>query len=252
VGPRRALLSEEIESLRSYLSQRGGRLIAFLDADSPVDLGPLLKPYGLRFSPQLLLNDARYLRVANLPSDQANLVTRSFGAHPAVMTLARDPSRFEMLFSRAGSFERVPPDKDSPAQPAQVFPIVQAPPETWAERTFDHAFDSRREVRDAYWLAVAVSRDAVKGQQRLLFFADTDVVSDALLERPANQQALLDGLGYLGMDEELPVVGNAIDPIIRHTQRQDAAWFYGLSLGLPLLVLGAGLLGQRVRGRRLA
>lgn len=249
VGPRRRLLPDEITALGRYLD-RGGRMMLFLDPESHLDFSELLDNYRIRFAPILLANDTAFMTRDHQPSDHANLITRSFSTHPSVMRVSRGSDRSPLLVPRSGYLEETAKGRNGGTA---VYFTIHAHPRTWADRNGNFEFDAASEVRRPYTLGAALVRPAAGDRQRemrLLVYASTNMVTDALIDSFANQQLVLDGLSYLAMDEPFPVSAAPRDPMIRHSRRQDALWFYSISLGVPLMVLGGGLGSLRSRRKR--
>jgi len=241
VGPQAQPSPADLAMLSRFLDG-GGRLLLFLEPEAAPDLSSLLGRYGLRFVPKLLLNDESFVRKSFQPADRQNLVTTSFGVHPSVMNLARSPSHHPVLLVGAGHLERTPPP---PGVEISIYETVLADPRTWVEENGDFELDPKLESRGPRALAAAaVSRG---GELRMIVVADVDVVSDALLENPGNQQLLLDGLAFLTMDESVAVASAPADPPILHTRKREVIWFYSITIAIPLAIVAAGWLGLRPR-----
>ncbi len=81
--------------------------------------------------------------------------------------------------------------------------------------------------------------------------ADADALADLVLSvSMGNRQWLADALRWLENEVKLAAkVAELEDVALVHTQDEDKLWFYSTTMGMPLLVLGAGL-GIRARRRR--
>ncbi len=251
VAPSSALFAEEIAELRRYLGG-GGRLVVFLDPDrSTNNLEELLGAYRVRFVPQVLANEYLHMRKTSTPSDNTLLVTNSYSTHPSALTISRSPSTFRMLFARSGYLEEIP--SATGGSPSVVYFTIHADSQTFADLNANYQFDPPSELRRPYELAAAVvgrGNSESHREFRMLVYADVDFISDALLTNPGNRQAILDALSYLTMDEAIPFTTSISDPMIRHTQQQDKAWFYSVSFGIPVLVLVGGMVSIRRPRRR--
>ncbi len=255
VDPQRSPLPEEIDSIKRYL-EGGGKVWAFLDADSPVTLDELIGPYGLKFTPETLLNDQIFFRTNFRPTDMANIVATRFGSHPSVNTLSKLSGRAGLAVIGSGYLTELPKKVISDAK---TFLTVYTLPSTWADANGNFVFDASAEKRQAYAIGAAVEHD-VKGKTpaRMLVTADADVVADvafgaAVGGYPANLQFFTDGLKWLGGDEATTgEVAPPEDVRIQRTKKQEQAWFYGTVLGAPALVLATGVAVTRRRrgGRR--
>lgn len=253
VAPERALLSEEIASLRRYL-EGGGRVWVFQDADAPTDLSELIGPFGIKFVADVLANDQNYLRKDYRASDLANIVSIRFGSHASVSTLARFGTRDGVIFVRSGHLEELP--KKIVAD-SKVFLNAFAMPQTWADLNGNFAYDAASEKREGYAL-VAAAEKPVEGKpdkgMRLLVSADADCASDMTLVYRGNMQFVVDGLKWLAGDEaQIGEVPQPEDVAIQHTRGKDVGWFYGTVVGAPAIALAGGLYALRRRrggGRR--
>ena len=77
-----------------------------------------------------------------------------------------------------------------------------------------------------------------------------DLFSDLLLNNRANRQVLAQSLAWLaGPGETAAYPATEADIRLLHAKGDDWLWFYLPVLGIPALVLGAGLLRvRRLRG----
>jgi hypothetical protein len=78
------------------------------------------------------------------------------------------------------------------------------------------------------------------------------MISDGLFRNLGNGHFFLDGLKWLGGEED--IIGETSseeDVRIVHTRKEDQLWFYLTIFAVPALVLGAGLFyTRRIRRRK--
>jgi len=88
---------------------------------------------------------------------------------------------------------------------------------------------------------------------RAFVIADVDAFSDLVMSNvPGNQALFADSARWLlGEEKWIGATNSEEDVRIEHTKQQDLAWFYTTIIGVPCLVLGAGVyLGRRSQRRR--
>lgn len=256
-GPTEHFLSEEVNALSSYL-EGGGHVYMLFDpaGESAIkDLAPLLKLVGVRFNPQVLVNDEVYAVRTHKAADKANIVSISFSSHVSVTTLSRASGRAGVILPRTGWFER---DGASPPG-VQLDFTLRTMPKTYADINGNFTLDGGNERQQVYEVA-AVAQKTVgeasagknKKEMRLALVGSVDAIADLALQVPANAVLALDTIKWLMQDEAL--VGEPVqdtDQPIVHTKDQDKLWFYSTIIAAPLFVLGVGFLYiRRVRRRR--
>jgi hypothetical protein len=80
---------------------------------------------------------------------------------------------------------------------------------------------------------------------------DSDVLTDGVLRSYGNPYLAMDSVLWLLGEEELAgEVSNEEDVPVQHTRQQDVVWFYSAVFLGPAMVLAAGFLVTRRRGRR--
>ncbi len=251
-GPTTELLDEEAATLRDYLA-RGGSVLVFLDPEQEVRLDNLLGPLGVTFVPQVLAHDTNYIPRTHKISDRTLLFSDRFTTHAAVKALQKNSSRFPIVMSQVGYFET---GKGESGDTPEV--VLKSLAKTWADLDGDLQFGGEGETRKTFDIAVAAEvpgpppegEGAEPTPGRLLAFADCDLASDLALRNDGNTNLLADSLKWLVGEEDL--VGEMTteeDVRIQHTRKEDVWWFYSTTFGIPLCILGAGLLVS-VRRRR--
>ncbi len=274
-GPTEAFSRAEGESLRRYVA-RGGKVLVFLEpsqqpdkpARGPGALQALLKDYGVDFDPTPQANDRIFGRRNFTDADHGLLVTNAYGAHPAVSPLRRAAQQYPLAFLGAGALRK----GEAPAG-AQVQETVTEMAGTWGDKNRNFRFDPPAEKQETLALAMAVSLppgatgkaaaskelpDKAKASAppaaapALLVFADADVASDLLLQNRTNQLAIASGLEWLaGEPEPAGLPSQEEDQPIQHVKGDEWLWFYLPVLGVPALVLLAGIVLLRRQGRRM-
>jgi hypothetical protein len=249
IGPTSPFLPEESAALRRYFD-RGGRIWLALDPESRLEFKDLLGTLGLTFAPTVLCNDQVYARISNQPSDRSAIATASFSSHPSVTTLSS--GRVPMVLIGAGYLEEM---KEKPAGTSIDF-TVRTHPATWNDSNHNFQFDPPAETRKAWQLAAAVSKKKAGESKpeegsRAIVVADSDALSDAVLQFGGNYYFALDGIRWLLGDEAIAgPVSSEVDVPIEHTRKQDVFWFYSTIFVVPAAVLGAGFWATRRRHRK--
>ena len=103
-------------------------------------------------------------------------------------------------------------------------------------------------------MAAAVSKAGTANEEgRALVFADSDALADELIVNRANSLLAVNMVRWLAGDERLAgTINNEEDVPVRHTRKQDVAWFYASVFAAPALVLGIGFTVRRRASRRKA
>ena len=261
MDPTEDFLPEELRALERYLDG-AGRLIAALDPDSESNFAGLLELYGIRFVGVPLGNDRYHMRVHYNESDRFNLFTNRTTHHASVDTLNRNSTRMAAVLMRSGYLEPV----DSRKPGARAVMTLRSMPNTWAVE--DEGSPDRVPPSGDFDLGAAVTMAAVRGEDsvesgpvrdrkemRMLVYADADALSDRVLGNLGNYYLFHDGLQWM-VEEEMVLAAAKPEEDVRiaHTRQEDVVWFYSTIFGVPLLVLGAGILynhlRRRPRGRR--
>ena len=250
LGPRRPIMPAETESLLRYFGRKG-RLLVALDPESDDAAAALLDGLSLRFNPTALANDQIYWARTRQKPDRIGIATGSYSSHASMATLNQFGLRLPLVFLGAGSLSR--PDKPAADAPSVSF-VVHAEASTWNDLNGNFEFDGGKEVRKAYELAAAVSKGATPEEEgRALVLADSDALTDELIVNRANSVLALNLVRWLSGDERLAgTINNEEDVPVRHTRKQDVAWFYASVFAAPALLLGIGFTVRRRASRRKA
>jgi hypothetical protein len=250
LGPRRPIMPAETDSLLRYFDHKG-RLLVALDPESGDTAAALLDGLSLRFNATTLANDQIYWARTRQKTDRIGIATGSYSSHASVATLNQFGLRLPLVLLGAGSLTR--PDKPAPDAPSVNF-VVHAEASTWNDLDGNFEFDGGKEARKAYELAAAVSKGTTPEEEgRALVLADSDALADELIVNRANSLFALNLVRWLAGDERLAgTINNEEDVPVRHTRKQDVAWFYASVFAAPALLLGIGYAVRRRASRRKA
>lgn len=208
------------------------------------NLDALVSLVGLKLEPSILANDkGDSVAFAGNKTDRSRIVTNRFGSHASVSTLSRH-SAWVVLFG-TGSLKKLDPNDKT------IDFALRSTTSTFQDKNGNLEADAN-EPRASYDLAAAVTRKTPKGEQRSFVIADADLFSDLVLKNvPTNRFLLLDAVRWLGGEESLTGEVNSEEDVrIEHTKEKDVLWFYATILGVPMLVLGLGLVwARRSRGQ---
>jgi hypothetical protein len=250
LGPRRPIMPAETESLLRYFDRKG-RLLLALDPESGDTATALLDRLSLRFNPTILANDQIFWARTRQKADRIGIATGSYSTHASVATLSQFGLRMPLVMLGAGSLTR--PEKPAPDAPSVTF-AIHAEPNTWNDLDGNFEFDAGKEARKAYELAAAVSKGSAPEEEgRAFVLADSDALADELIVNRANGLLAVNLVRWLAGDERLAgTINNEEDVPVRHTRKQDVAWFYASVFAVPALVLGVGFTVRRRVSRRRA
>ena len=258
VDPTEDFLPEEITSLKNYLN-KGGKLWVILDPESSSNISGLLEEYGVRFVGTPLANDKYYMRANYNKSDKYNLFTNRTSSHPSVNTLSRNTNRLAVVLLKPGYLEKLSGKKGDP----RIVMTLRSMPMTWADESRELKTSPREKDKKTYDFSAAISMaveekvsgepEAGKKEMRMLVLADADAFSDKVLSNLGNYYLFDDGLKWLFQEESLVGgVGAEEDVRILHTKEEDVIWYYTTIFGVPLAILGVGILYNGLRRRRRA
>ena len=249
LGPTKALLPEEVASLKRY-ADKGGHLLLALDPEPKADLAPLADMVGLTLHPALLATDKTYVRRRFNNSDRTILVTNRFSSHASVSTVSRNSSRGAVIFPGVSSL-----DKKEGGGDYKVDFAVKSFAEAFEDLDGNLELTEATEKRASYNLGAAVSRAVTprpdyKGKDapelRAFVLADVDGLSDAAFTNEPNVFFAIDLVRWLGGEESFTgSITTTEDVRIEHTKQKDQAWFYATILGAPSLLLGVGMMVTR-------
>jgi hypothetical protein len=263
VGGQQPFLPEEASAIERYVDG-GGRVFALLDVDTPTEASvnqgvrdaskdPLTKwlsGLGIEFQAKVLANENNFVAATRSAADSWFLFTNIFTSHESVQNLARNDQRTAILTFRSGFL-----NTRRDLQGWSVQDTVRSLSDTFIDENRDFKL-SPGEKKDPRVLgAIAEQKRDPKApgdrQARVIVFADATTASDALLRNQANLIYFVDGLRWLVGDVKASGIANTEEDVkIRHTNKEDIAWFYGTVALVPgLVLLAGGLVRRRFKGR---
>jgi hypothetical protein len=279
LAPSQPFTPEELNSLDRYL-EKGGHLLAALDPDDDATLGPLEGRLGVTFDKTPITDDKYNYRQTGQVSDRRWAVTSQFSAHASTTTLSRSQDK-GLLLVESGALKDVPFTHD--ADKTKRTYVIRSMTTSWLDVQPDFAFTDGVEKRDRYNVAAAIEGPKLgdKDGFRAMVFADGDLFADLTAVNLGNIAVLTvnpvpsgyqtqalgltsgplleDAVKWLGGEEN--IVGDVVsedDVPLKHSQDakgQDTRWFLAMMGGVPVLVLGLGLvltMRSRKRGARKA
>lgn len=260
LAPTAPLAPEEWEAIGRYLD-KGGRVMIALAPSGQAGMGALETKLGVKFNPAPLTDDQAFIPRRHTPADRRWAITNQFSAHASTTGLSRSSTSSGLLMIDSGTLDDVP--------------VTPMPKKTITIRSMESAFldfndnlvfDAASEKRQRYNIAAAIEgpklKDATgkdKDGWRALVFADGDLFDDLAVMGPGNHPMVVtpsgpladDAIKWLGGEEVFAgEVVSEEDKPIQHTKGQDAVWFTLMIVGMPLLVLGLGLVGTLSKRRR--
>lgn len=245
-GAEKAFHASEIAALTRYL-ERGGSVLLALEPGRPealggeaANLGAILELLGIKQDQGILASDQQIVQMVGGRLDRMNITTGSFSAHASSAVLASQPSG--MMFSRSSSLTSIPNSR------ANAVATVRTTAQTWLDTNMNLEFDADAgESRMARPLAMASTGGTPTF--RAVVTGDATLMSDFAIVARGNQQFLTDALNWLSRTESSAGVTESEEDVrIQHTREGQAIWFYMTVLGLPLIIVMAGLVRTRRRG----
>ncbi len=80
--------------------------------------------------------------------------------------------------------------------------------------------------------------DKAGPEARVILVADSNIISDGLLQSRANQLFMIDGLNWLvGREKFSGEQSSEEDVKIEHSRKEDILWFNSTILGMPIFIL---------------
>jgi hypothetical protein len=270
LGPMQPLQTAETEALDRYLA-KGGRVLYALDPQGEASLGMLEGRLGVRFDRGVITDDRSFLPQRGSLADRRFALTTQFSSHASTTALSRSIEAGLPLVE-SGSLLDVDFTGDAAKdKPRKTF-VIRSMETSWIDRNNNFLLDDKgatpdlNEKRNRYNVAAAVEGPKIKDKDgkeidgfRALVYADVDLFADAVVDAGFGQRALVmiggplleDAVRWLGGEEIFSgEVVSEDDKAISHTKSQDNVWFLLIIVGLPMVVLSAGVLATMVRRRR--
>jgi len=264
-GPEKPLFKEEIESLKTYLSE-GGKVMAFLDPDRDGGLGDFMRSNGIELREDIVIDQLSRVFGGNYLMP----VVTEYGSHKITEDFG-----IATFYSEARS---VYPESDPPPD-VVVFTLASTSANAWAETDMDllnegkAAFDENEDKAGPVPLVV-LAEVAGKGgdspskggddetgrsppsaesarQGYLLVAGDSDFVDNTHFGLSGNGDFFLNIVNFLAEEENLITIEprrREGQPLIL-TRVQGQLVFWTSMVFVPLMVLLSGLMVYR--GRRM-
>jgi hypothetical protein len=205
-----------------------------------------------------LANDRMFWARTHQKSDRTGIAAASYSSHAALATLSQFGAQLPVVFLGAGSLgkTKVPP---TPAPAVDL--VVRTEGNTWQDTNGNFEFDKDSEQRKVYTLGAAVTlRPAPPAgkapakpdpEGRAFVVGDADAFSDLMIANRANAVFVVDVMRWLlGEPEVAGPVNSEEDVPVRHTRKQDTAWFYASVFLVPAMILFVGFVATRKRRKR--
>lgn len=202
--PRGPLLPSEVEKIRSYLSDRAGRLLAWIRPGVSVGMDPLLAEWGISLPEQFVVEpDPAFRESGN------TLLIRNYSPHPVTASLIQNQT-FVLSGSTRPVFPRTP---SPPDERLAVIPILATSEASWADSNFSSSsnptFNEEVDSRGPVPIAIAAQRSAssqlgirVPGG-RLVLFGSVDLFSNRRVSSLGNVSLFFNSLNWLLDREQL-------------------------------------------------
>jgi len=251
LAPQIEFSKAEIDTLIQFWNSGKSIFLALEPTGASID--PLLNALNVRFNSTPLTHGSIYMPTATraLPIHKRNLITNKFSTHASVTTLSRYNKVMQLIFSNAGSFEKLDGD-------VKVTTIVKSLEDTWQDSTNNFIQDNT-EKSDLFSIGMAIEK-SIEGQDqesKAIVFSDASWLTDDYLGKgfTVGQQTiqphaitLSDTLFWLtDQADSTGTVNNEQDVKIQHSKEGQGWIFFGSSIFIPLLVFGLGRLGIRRR-----
>ncbi len=265
VGGNSSMLPQEVSALKEYI-EGGGGVVVLLDLDPPSDAvissasrdvanDPLIKmlaDFGVRFKPIPLANATNFVAGSKTEADSWFLFTNGFTSHESISSLARNDQRAALLTFRSGYLEIT-----SEFNGWQNFETVRSLADSFADENKNFKYDDGKEKKNAYVQGVAtIMKDLKAGatkKGKVVVLSDANAASDVLIRNQGNLVYLAEALRWISgspiASAGAGVASSEEDVRIRHTRKEDIAWFYATVVLVPLIVIGIGYAATR-RARR--
>lgn len=259
-GPKTDFFPQEIDALKTYLTEKHGKVLMLLDPPARIDATPLA---GL-----IALAHDWGMDVGNDVVVDVSGMGQLFGASEAVPVAAQYPShaiteRFRVMTAYPLSRSVTPVEGGVGGHTAQ--PIVTTSDRSWAETDVQGllaqkkiGLDPGKDKPGPITLAAAVSAaapadapkpdapkpdEAPKPETRLVVFGDSDFASNSALGIEGNRDIFMNSVGWLSQQENLISV-RPREPEDRRltltaTQQNNIIWLS--LLVVPGIVFGTGV-----------
>jgi len=202
-GAQAAFLSQEVEKLRTFLSDQNGRLLILMDPFIEHGMEDLFYEWGVLVEDMMIVD-----RAPNAVSTGGDLIVRRFAEHPATQFLID----FQ-LFVLMGNSRPIRADPGAPFDERLVrTPLVASSQLSWAERNYkrgrqQHEYDPQVDIQGPVHLGIAAERRIGESMGielpggRLVAFGSSDFISNRKMEAYGNRTLILNTIRWM-LDRE--------------------------------------------------
>jgi ABC-type uncharacterized transport system involved in gliding motility auxiliary subunit len=266
-GPRKDLLPNELETIKSYI-QKGGRVYFMIDPETSPGLTPFLEQYGIKLENDLIVDTVSRL----LGGDYFMPVVNEYEFHDITKNF-----RYATFFPYARSVETT----EEKPEGISIEVIAKTSPNSWSERQLDQqevSFDKEKDVEGPVSLAVVATikpkeekqetggeeqkeeseekmnegekaeQEASEGTQpepegRIAVFGDSDFASNRYYYLSGNGNLFLNTVNWLTEEGDLIAIQpkTSSPRTIQLTPSQGRLIFFVSLIILPLAVLLTGI-----------
>ncbi len=262
-GPKKDLLPNELETIRSFLG-RGGRVLFMIDPGTAPGLAPFLLEYGVKLGEGVVVD----------------AVSRMFGADytmPVITEYDDSPITRDFRYATFFPYARPVEPADQKPEGAVVSPLGKTSPNSWAEMNLEEemklkrvSLEKDRDRQGPLTLAVTVTlpareepqgaeppkpgdapgpdsasqdSDGPKKEARLAVFGDSEFAANQYFNLSGNGNLFLNALNWLTEEADLiSILPKTSSPrTLQLTPSQGRLIFFFSVLILPLAVLVAGV-----------
>lgn len=242
-GPQVNLRRSEVKILEDYVEQ-GGNLLWLAEPGSLRGLGPVAEQLSLEVQPGVVVDP----RVENT----AAAIITFYSPHPATQDFDLDT-----LFPSAAAMEADPP------APWESKAILTTAGHAWSETgelAGEVVFEADSDIRGPLDIGIALTRPLSSGEvdeatgrpdpngperltQRVVVIGDGDFLSNRFLGNGGNLDLGLNLINWLASDDALIAIPARIatDRNLTLSLVEQAMIGFGFLLGMPLLLMGSGL-----------
>lgn len=196
-SPQAGLLSEEVEKLRRYMSERNGRMIVLIDPGRRHGMEELFYDWGILADDMVVEDIGPDFRVQG-----GDLIIRRFAAHPITKLLV--DYQVTALFGRPRPMRTDPGSLKDPR--LKVTQIIGTSDQSWAEsdyRTEDPIkFDEERDLKGPIPIASVSTRTAGTGLGinipggRFVAFGNSDFITNNRLRAFGNRTLFFNSMNW--------------------------------------------------------
>lgn len=260
MAPKMAFLPAELQAIEDYLA-RGGSVILAVEPGTQEANAELLALVGAELGEGTLASEINYLAKDKNLADRYNVVTNRYSSHASTVTLSKYSRQLQLITPRAGWLKESTPGIAG----TKTTVTVRSLQDNFADTNGNLELDKESETKEVRPIAMVATGPAPQAPEpeleegaeepetpefRAVIVADSTLFSDLALASQGNQVFVSDALNWLLGDEALAGTTESEEDVkIEHTKEDQTLWFYGTSLGVPLIVLLLGLLRVRRRKR---